>query len=118
MNIFEIVHKQVTFTENISLSRKYNVSASYFVRETIECGKSIPANRERRKEETKDIGRQSRVRLFRVNSPENFIPLDWFGKYWGGKRNKQWNSTIEFGRKVQVHRPCGHSFQAKKPKLG
>jgi len=65
-----------------------------------------------------DIGRQSRVRLFRVNSPENFIPLDWFGKYWGKKETNKGNSTIEFGRKVQVHRPCGHSFQAKKPKLG
>ena len=70
-----------------------------------------------RKEETMDIGWQSRVRLFRVNSPENFIPLDWFGKYWGEKKQtNKGNSTIEFGRKVQVHRPCGHSFQAKKTK--
>jgi hypothetical protein len=65
-----------------------------------------------------DAGRQSRVRLFRVNSPENFIPLDWFYKYWGEKKEtNNVNSTIEFGRKVQVRRPCGHRFQAKKPKL-
>jgi hypothetical protein len=91
-------------------------SRVYFVRETIECGKSIPANRERWKEETMDTGRQSRVRLFRVNSLENFIPLDWFYISTEGKKNG--NSTIEFGRKVEVHRPSGHSFQAKKRMLG
>jgi hypothetical protein len=58
----------------------------YFARETIECGKNILSNRERRKEETINTGPQSRVRLFRVNSPENFILLDWFYKYWGKKK--------------------------------
>jgi hypothetical protein len=57
--------------------------------------KSKPANRERWKEESMDdTERQSCVRLFCVNSPENFIPLGWFCKYWGEKETNDGNSTI------------------------
>jgi hypothetical protein len=67
---FKILVNKITFSESLQLSREYNVSTNAFVRETIEYGKSRPANKERRKEETiDDMGRQSYVRLFRVSGP-------------------------------------------------